>query len=242
MLGKEISANIVAEISIQGDYLSLSLLSAETACITHSATICIAPRLFKPVIEVVEKLMAQITRGMDGQQVSVIPEVALWQKTLKDATAGAYLRYLEVYPEGDSLSSHGKRVRALRQRLGYPTREKLAVKTQTGPKKKSRRPKDSGALASKSYVKIRGGTFTMGSPSSESGRNTDEGPQRSVAISHDFMIQTHEVTQHQWFDITGDRTLLRLCKWDCPVVGVTLYDAVVCLNRLSKGNLRPVTR
>ena len=83
----------------------------------------------------------------------------------------------------------------------------------------------------------------MGSPSSESGRNADEGPQRSVAISHDFMIQTHEVTQHQWFDITGDRTLLRLCKWDCPVVGVTLYDAVVYLNRLSKkANLEDLLR
>ena len=90
MLGKEMSANIVAEISIRGDYLSLSLLSAETACITHSATVLHRPENVQAsVIEVVEKLMAQITRGMDGQQVSVIREVALWQKTLKDATAGA---------------------------------------------------------------------------------------------------------------------------------------------------------
>ena len=236
-LGKEMSANIVAEISIRGDYLSLALLSAETACITHSAAVLHRPENVQAaVIEVVEKLMAQITRGMDGQQVSVIREVALWQKTLKDATAGAYLRYLEVYPQGRFVDLARKEVRALRQAAEDIRRsEGVAVKRQTKRKKrKSRRPKDSGALASKSYVKIRSGTFTMGSPSSESGRNADEGPQRSVAISHDFMIQTHEVTQHQWFDITGDRTLLRLCKWDCPVVGVTLYDAVVYLNRLSK--------
>jgi formylglycine-generating enzyme required for sulfatase activity len=51
-------------------------------------------------------------------------------------------------------------------------------------------------------VHIEGGTFTMGSPLSESGRQSDE-KQHQVTISHDFLMQTTEVTQLQWKAIMG---------------------------------------
>ena len=43
-------------------------------------------------------------------------------------------------------------------------------------------------------VTIPAGSFTMGSPSSEAGRNTDEGPQREVKISHRFALGKYDVT------------------------------------------------
>ena len=57
-------------------------------------------------------------------------------------------------------------------------------------------------MLSASFQKIERGSFTMGSPSSENNRDSDEG-QRQVAISKSFDIMTTEVTQMQWFLVTG---------------------------------------
>ncbi len=46
-------------------------------------------------------------------------------------------------------------------------------------------------------VAIPGGTFTMGSPSSEANRGSDEGPQRSVSIGA-FAVGKFEVTWDEW--------------------------------------------
>jgi len=47
------------------------------------------------------------------------------------------------------------------------------------------------------FVLIPGGTFTMGSPSGESGRDDDEGPQHQVTLSP-YLISKTEVTQAVW--------------------------------------------
>jgi formylglycine-generating enzyme required for sulfatase activity len=46
------------------------------------------------------------------------------------------------------------------------------------------------------------GTFTMGSPSGELGRNNDE-PQHTVTLTKDFYIGVFEVTQRQWELVMG---------------------------------------
>ena len=46
-------------------------------------------------------------------------------------------------------------------------------------------------------VRVPGGKFTMGSPSDEKDRNSDEGPQHEVTVSSFFMGK-YEVTQLQW--------------------------------------------
>ncbi len=52
-------------------------------------------------------------------------------------------------------------------------------------------------------VRIPAGTFRMGSPEDERGRNADEGPQREVAIGQDFYLGKYEVTQAQWRAVMG---------------------------------------
>ena len=52
--------------------------------------------------------------------------------------------------------------------------------------------------AAMEFVWIEPGTFAMGSPPSESGRNSHEGPQHEVTISHGFYLGKYEVTQGQW--------------------------------------------
>ena len=48
------------------------------------------------------------------------------------------------------------------------------------------------------------GTFMMGSPDSEVGRNADEGPQHQVTLTHGFWMSKYEVTQAQWRAVTDN--------------------------------------
>ena len=57
--------------------------------------------------------------------------------------------------------------------------------------------------ATMEFVFIPSGTFTMGSPSSESGRSENEGPQHEVALSKGFYLGKYEVTQAQWQAVMG---------------------------------------
>ena len=51
-------------------------------------------------------------------------------------------------------------------------------------------------------VRVNGGTFTMGSPANEPGRNANEGQQRRVTVGS-FYMGKFEVTQKEWFDVMG---------------------------------------
>lgn len=51
--------------------------------------------------------------------------------------------------------------------------------------------------------KIPHGTYTMGSPTNEQGRHSDE-PQHSVTLTKDFYIGVFEVTQKQWERVIGN--------------------------------------
>lgn len=48
------------------------------------------------------------------------------------------------------------------------------------------------------------GSFQMGSPESESGRNTDEGPQRTVRIDYELAVGKYEVTWAEWDACVAD--------------------------------------
>ena len=55
------------------------------------------------------------------------------------------------------------------------------------------------------FVWIEPGVFRMGSPSSESGRDSDEGPLHEVELSRGFWLGKYEVTQGQWEAVMGSR-------------------------------------
>jgi len=54
-------------------------------------------------------------------------------------------------------------------------------------------------------VWIEPGTFIMGSPDSEPGRDSNEGPQHQVRISRGFYLGKYELTQEQWEAVMGTR-------------------------------------
>ncbi len=51
--------------------------------------------------------------------------------------------------------------------------------------------------------KVDAGTYEMGSPEAEIGRQPDEGPVRTVTLKKPYYIGTTEVTRQQYFDVTG---------------------------------------
>jgi len=53
------------------------------------------------------------------------------------------------------------------------------------------------------FVRIPAGSFLMGSPPSEEGRDDNEGPVHEVRITKPFYMSKHEVTQAQWKAVLG---------------------------------------
>jgi formylglycine-generating enzyme required for sulfatase activity len=87
------------------------------------------------------------------------------------------------------------------------------------------------------FVRIQGGTFTMGSPSSEKNRNDNETPHK-VRVDAFYMGRT-EVTQKEWIAVMGSNP--SNFKGDkLPVENVSWNDVIAYCNALSlKEGLTP---
>lgn len=72
------------------------------------------------------------------------------------------------------------------------------------PRPPERLALDLGGNVSMELVLIRPGTFLMGSPADEQGRNDNEGPQREVTITRPIFMAIAEVTQEQYEQVMGD--------------------------------------
>lgn len=83
-------------------------------------------------------------------------------------------------------------------------------------------------------VLLPAGTFLMGSPNSEEGRDGDE-TQHRVTLTRPFLIARTEVTQQQYKLVMGDNPSLdKSCGSNCPVESVSWLDVVEFCNRLSE--------
>jgi formylglycine-generating enzyme required for sulfatase activity len=77
------------------------------------------------------------------------------------------------------------------------------------------------------------GTYLMGSPEHEPGRNDDEVP-HTVSLTRGFYLQTTPVTQGQWQALMGSNPMsLENCDPDCPVEQVSWHDCQGFINRLN---------
>lgn len=92
---------------------------------------------------------------------------------------------------------------------------------------------DLGNNVTMKLVLIPAGKFQMGSPDSESGRNSNEGPQHEVTISEPFYMGTYEVTQEQYEAVTGNNPSYFKSKTN-PVEKVSWNDAAKFCDKLSQ--------
>jgi len=81
-------------------------------------------------------------------------------------------------------------------------------------------------------IRIEPGTFTMGSPSKERGRDNDE-QQHRVTLSKAFFLSSTEVTQAQWQEVM-DKKPSNFEGAHRPVERVSWLDCVEFCNKLSK--------
>jgi formylglycine-generating enzyme required for sulfatase activity len=78
------------------------------------------------------------------------------------------------------------------------------------------------------FVLVEGGTFMMGSPSNEPGRDDDEGPQHQVTVKS-FYMGKYEGTQREWQELMGNNpSKFRGDK--LPVEQVSWYEAIEYCN------------
>jgi formylglycine-generating enzyme required for sulfatase activity len=88
-------------------------------------------------------------------------------------------------------------------------------------------------------VEIPAGSFTMGSPANEKGRNINE-EQYNVEFSQPFYVSKTEVTQTQWQEVMGDNPSHYIGE-NRPVDEVSWYDCIRFCNLLSQqDDLEPV--
>ena len=88
------------------------------------------------------------------------------------------------------------------------------------------------------FVLLPAGTFTMGSPSNEPGRYSNEGPQHQVTLTQPFYMQTTEVTQAQWEAVMGSNPSSFFGCPTCPVERVSWDDAqtyISYMNTMGEG-------
>jgi len=85
-------------------------------------------------------------------------------------------------------------------------------------------------------MRINSGSFTIGSPENEPGRNSDEGPQHRVTLNA-FYMGRYQVTQAQYKAVMGTNPgafAFAVNAGDLPVERVSWYDAVEFCNKLSE--------
>lgn len=90
-----------------------------------------------------------------------------------------------------------------------------------------------GGVVPVTWVTIAKGTFTMGSPTDEPCRNSDEG-QHQVTLTHDFEMQSTEVTGGQFLALLGYNPSQKSCGSTCPAETVSWHEAAAYCNALSK--------
>jgi formylglycine-generating enzyme required for sulfatase activity len=153
--------------------------------------------------------------------------------------AAKWQEYLDKFSAADhELAYARERERHWREWRPTPT----PAPTPATPNAGDKQTLDLGSGVSMTLVWIPPGTFTMGSPSNESSRDSDEGPQTRVTLTRGFWMGETEVTQAQWKAVMGSGNNPSHFKGDTlPVEMVSWNDAMDFCRRLSERSGRTVT-
>ncbi|MFH1137957.1 MAG: SUMF1/EgtB/PvdO family nonheme iron enzyme, partial [Pseudomonadota bacterium] len=198
----------------------------------------------------------KIQRDETGSQLSESEKEAAWSSFLsvysdnnflstqdesmraKGRERAAYWKQKAYAVEQARLAEERKRLEEERQRLVEEKarlEEERLRKVEEEKQRLASSPTGKGFTNSigQKFVLIPAGTFTMGSPESESFRRDNE-RQHRVTISQAFYMQTTEVTQGQWRSVLGNNpAAFSSCGDDCPVESVSWEDAQAFIRSLN---------
>jgi formylglycine-generating enzyme required for sulfatase activity len=109
----------------------------------------------------------------------------------------------------------------------------LSLPLQAAVKKKGRSTPPLKGPFEMTFVLIPAGSFIMGSPADEPGRNNDE-QRHQVTLPRPFYLQTTEVTQAQWQAVMGNNPSHFIhCGRNCPVENVSWNDVHAFIRKLN---------
>jgi len=152
------------------------------------------------------------------RQFERVEEDALWNEAGKKDDVDSYTDYLKKYPRGVYAA-----IARLRLQAKGVTAPEAVGTTRTNP-------------LGMQFSWIPPGSFMMGSPASEAGRDSD-GLQRLVTIARGFWMGRYEVTQWQYEVVMGTNPSgFKNCGKDCPVEQVSWNDAKEFIRRLNDRN------
>ena len=89
-----------------------------------------------------------------------------------------------------------------------------------------------GKVEPSTWITVKAGTYTIGSPQQEPCRDDDE-DSLQVTLSTDFEISAKEVTQAQYQALMGENPAFHSGCADCPVEFVSWHEAAAYCNALS---------
>ncbi len=92
------------------------------------------------------------------------------------------------------------------------------------------------SVVTEGFTFIQAGTFTMGSPLAEGGRDDDE-TQWEATLTYNYEIMTYETTQGQFAELMEyNPSYFKSCGDTCPVEQVSWYEALKFANKFSEAH------
>lgn len=138
-------------------------------------------------------------------------EIIFWN-SIKDSTNPEEFRaYLKKYPNGEFADIARSRLNALETAAKEKAAREEEARREDAKREETKRKEEAekkrvGTVVRNSIgmdlVYIPSGSFVMGSPESEVGREDEEGPQHQVTVQA-FYMGKYEVTQAQWQKVMG---------------------------------------
>jgi len=184
------------------------------------------PAAAKPLDKVPEyacKELGEWYRGLADQAVAPATKGAMLRRA-----QGYYQRFLDIHTPEDLARGTAtltlKKIGDQLAKLGAAAESKPTPPILT---------LNLGKGVTMKLLRIRPGKFTMGSPDSEQGRESNEGPQHVVTLSRSFYLGVTEVTQAQYEAVMGTNPSQFKGPTN-PVERISWDDAVAFCRKLSK--------
>jgi formylglycine-generating enzyme required for sulfatase activity len=163
---------------------------------------------------------------------AAVAEDQAWAAAQRAHSVAGYRAYLAEYPVGRFAAAARVAMVALEAAAAPAAAAPLATPSPTQPV--VRPTAEAPCAVCPPMVVIPGGSFVMGSPENEPGRDADEGPQRRVNVAR-FELGKTEVTQGQWRAVMGSNpSRFSGCGDDCPVEQVSWEDAQAYVRKLNE--------